>query len=364
MKITYIKDREVVTKEIPTVGMTTLNEEWLRNELTAQNILLCRVVEISDLPESLTSIGRCAFYGCSELIAITLPPKLTSIGDSAFGDCSGLTSITLPESLTSIGSDAFIRCIGLTTITLPASLTSIGGFAFSHCSGLTAITLRESLTAIGSAAFFRCSALQSGYILAPESLEIDIIRLDIPATTKIIRYDASVDANPIAAVRVLYQRIIIECKYTAPDKQKQVQQHLTESFLNPDQLLESALKSLSQLMITKGTIAPMNTIHDYINQSCGLLKGEIAAREVTHAQAQEALSRFCNVVLPHLPQGLFKDFALPRLSRGLSILMDCNLKSPFADQQSLPKKVDLTRPSGGGGGGGSGGGGDGNTLTP
>ena len=36
---------------------------------------------------------------------------VTSIGGSAFFDCSGLTSVTIPNSVTSIGDCAFLYCI-------------------------------------------------------------------------------------------------------------------------------------------------------------------------------------------------------------------------------------------------------------
>ncbi|HBK03535.1 MAG TPA: cell surface protein, partial [Clostridiales bacterium] len=43
--------------------------------------------------ESVTSIGNCAFSGCSSLTSVTIPESVTSIGDYAFQDCSGLTSV-------------------------------------------------------------------------------------------------------------------------------------------------------------------------------------------------------------------------------------------------------------------------------
>ncbi len=117
--------------------------------------------QVEQIPDSLCE-------GLSGLTTITLPESLTSIGESAFEGCTGLTTITLPESLTSIGNSAFEECSGLTTITLPESLTSIGDLAFRLCSGLTAITLPESLTSIGSGAFWSCTGLTS--ITIPESL--------------------------------------------------------------------------------------------------------------------------------------------------------------------------------------------------
>ena len=78
--------------------------------------------EIKDLviPNSITSIGSCAFYGCSSLTSITIPNSVTSIGDGAFAGCSGLISITIPKSVTNIGANAFYGCSYLTSITCEA----------------------------------------------------------------------------------------------------------------------------------------------------------------------------------------------------------------------------------------------------
>lgn len=65
---------------------------------------------------SVTSIGNYAFWGCSDLISITIPDSVTSIDYGAFYSCPGLTSITIPNSVTSIGYGAFRSCSGLTNI--------------------------------------------------------------------------------------------------------------------------------------------------------------------------------------------------------------------------------------------------------
>ena len=112
------------------------------------------------IPNSVTSIGQRAFYGCSRLTSVTIPNSMTSIGGAAFWCCSGLTSVTIPNSVTSIGGSAFDGCSRLTSVTIPNSVKSIGSYAFS-CSGLTSVTIPNSVTSIGSDAFNGCSGLTS-----------------------------------------------------------------------------------------------------------------------------------------------------------------------------------------------------------
>ena len=97
----------------------------------------------SVIPNSVRSIGDCAFYGCSGLTKLTLPNSVRSIGDGAFSGCSGLTELTLPNSVMSIGDCAFYGCSGLTELILPNSVRSIGDIAFTYCSGLEKITVES-----------------------------------------------------------------------------------------------------------------------------------------------------------------------------------------------------------------------------
>ena len=106
------------------------------------------------IPNSVTSIGGSAFYGCNGLTSVTIPNSVTSIGDKAFNGCSGLTSVTIGNSVTSIGDYAFSDCYGLTSVTIPNSVTSIGDMAFYDCSGLTSVTIPNSVTSIGKSAFY------------------------------------------------------------------------------------------------------------------------------------------------------------------------------------------------------------------
>ena len=95
--------------------------------------------------------------------SVIINAGVTSIGDFAFhcayNKGAVLTSITIPDSVTSIGKDAFYGCTNLTNIDIPNSITSIGRYAFENCTGLTSITIPNSVTSIGEGAFKNCTGL-------------------------------------------------------------------------------------------------------------------------------------------------------------------------------------------------------------
>ena len=122
------------------------------------------------IPNSVTSIGSYAFYGCTSLTSVEIPDGVTSIDWHAFSNCTNLTSIIIPNSVTSVGSYAFEYCTSLTSITIPDSVKSIGNWAFDHCKSLTSVTIGNSVTSvtignsvtsIGSYAFNACTSLTS-----------------------------------------------------------------------------------------------------------------------------------------------------------------------------------------------------------
>ena len=156
------------------------------------------IISIS-LPDTVTSIGDCAFAACLALTSISLPDGVTSIGEGAFAMCEKLasievaqgnehfkslngnlytkdgktlikyaagktdTSFTVPDGVEIIGNGAFHSCIKLTSISIPDSVTSIGRLAFIYCYSLTSITLPEGVTNIGQDAFLNCESLCAIY---------------------------------------------------------------------------------------------------------------------------------------------------------------------------------------------------------
>lgn len=81
------------------------------------------------VPRTVTNIGNMAFYGCVDLVSVTIHNTL-QIGNNAFYGCTALGSIELPDSLLDIGFQAFYGCTSLDTLVVPHSVLSIGSNAF------------------------------------------------------------------------------------------------------------------------------------------------------------------------------------------------------------------------------------------
>jgi hypothetical protein len=97
-------------------------------------------IKYATIPDTVTSIGTYAFFGCSDLTAVVLPANLTSIEDYAFADCGGLTSISIPYTVTVIGNNAFRNCNGLTEIYVKAiNPPSVSNYTFLNISTTTPV---------------------------------------------------------------------------------------------------------------------------------------------------------------------------------------------------------------------------------
>ena len=164
------------------------------------------LVLITDVtvPDYVTTIGRGAFKGCSDLVNITLPfvgGKVNATDNAAvFGYIFDYTTSSssslvyqysgnyyyyyyIPKTIksvivtkqTAIPQNAFRNCDFIERITILQSVTSIGDYAFDKCSSLTSVSISEGVTSIGSYAFAGCSLLskfnsdKEGALVIPSS---------------------------------------------------------------------------------------------------------------------------------------------------------------------------------------------------
>ena len=110
------------------------------------------------LPNTLTSIGKNAFYSCGNLAEVEIPSSVVFINNSSFAGCSRLSKINIPAGVETIGDRAFANCYALSEINLPSSLATIGMEAFSGC-GFVSFTLPEQFTVVPKGMLYSCAKL-------------------------------------------------------------------------------------------------------------------------------------------------------------------------------------------------------------
>ncbi len=131
------------------------------------------------IPDSVTSIGRYAFYSRPYLRpetqgTLTLGRNLRTIGESAFCESRYTGSLTIPDSVVEIGERAFCDCGNLNgTLTLGKNLRTIGKAAFSGCAFTGSLTIPEGVTEIANGTFSssRSNGMFTGTLTLPSTLK-------------------------------------------------------------------------------------------------------------------------------------------------------------------------------------------------
>ena len=161
-----------------------------------------------ELPNTLTSIGDEAFYGCA-LREVVLPNNLNSIGYLSFGHAYQLSTIEIGNSVTSIGERAFEQCERLISVIIGNNVNTIGDNAFYNCKALERIEI-QSAKNIGKSCLQYCESLTS-VVLGNKVEEIgenmffgcnSLTSIVIPGNVKKIGKSAFYSLKSLASVEI------------------------------------------------------------------------------------------------------------------------------------------------------------------
>lgn len=119
----------------------------------------CSSLSSAPIPRSVTTIDTAAFLYCTGMTYAKIPDQVTTIGVYAFAQCSQLKNLYLNNSLTTIDDGAFLFCEELPSINMPNTVTTLGNMAFAGCRKLTTAHISNGITSIQSRAFAGCYAL-------------------------------------------------------------------------------------------------------------------------------------------------------------------------------------------------------------
>ena len=133
----------------------------------------CNGLTSVTMGNSVTSIGNSAFYNCIGLKTVNISDLSAWCKIGFYNNYSNplnyahnlylngklLTDLTIPDDITEIKDCAFYGCRGLTSVTIPNNVTAIGNYAFSGCSALESFSFGHNVTTIGEEAFSDCTAM-------------------------------------------------------------------------------------------------------------------------------------------------------------------------------------------------------------
>ncbi len=173
-------------------------------------------IESVIIPDSVTTIGVLAFWGCINLKSVKLSENLITINDTAFAACINLSNITIPNKVKVIGSSVFNSCTGLASVTLPEGLESIGNFAFRKCVSIEHLTIPANVESLEKDVFDSCTGLTRLTIKNPECIIYDSENV-IPDSATIYGYKGSTAEAYATKYSRDFEALIAGLEYAAFD---------------------------------------------------------------------------------------------------------------------------------------------------
>ena len=119
----------------------------------------CTGLTSVSIPDSVTTIGVSAFTGCSNLTQTDNGVMYIDKWAVGFTSYGAESFVTLRENTVGIADNAFYGCTDLMRISIPNGVKTIGNYAFFNCTGLTEVVIGKDVTVIGARSFQNCSNL-------------------------------------------------------------------------------------------------------------------------------------------------------------------------------------------------------------
>ncbi|MBO7130336.1 MAG: leucine-rich repeat domain-containing protein [Prevotella sp.] len=146
-------------------------KQYIVSEISASAFFRCIKITSVYIPNTITKIGREAFYYDESLEKIEVEdgnPVFKNIGLAVVDNMDfivaypgkGETNLVIPSSIKGLRETAFEGCQSLKSILIPQSVVSVGPMSFTFCLNLKKVIWEASASTVPSSCFLGCSSLE------------------------------------------------------------------------------------------------------------------------------------------------------------------------------------------------------------
>ena len=196
--IDYIKGDYYIQQETKVICNSALSNCYGENVILPKGLIKIgnnafygyRSLKSINIPNSVSDIGKWAFYHCS-LLSLSIPNSVKNIGEWAFAGCEELKQLYLTDGISKLENGVFSGCYELETVVVPKSVKVIGKNAFSYCKKLKTVILPNGIREIGEKPFVGCDNLMS--IVVPDGKKGYFERLLQDDIDRIVEYSRNIE---------------------------------------------------------------------------------------------------------------------------------------------------------------------------